>query len=635
MKRFDTQHLGLLSLEGDYSTGAARLAMRYALKMVEGGAASQIQLGASTSWRHVRIILLWLSSLPDGRDWDDLTSEDLRASAEEFDKGISNVHRRYLFRCALSTFGTFFPEAKAIRLKSVDVNESASSYVFSEPQFHEACLQMRRRLTRFRATPLEIDATEHVMRFGFRFGLRAGCCYYLEVRDLHIAGNEVEVVLRRALKTDNGRRKIPAHALMTPSELDDLRAWHAERLRTDGPKGRLFPLKAPSNDVSRRISLALKVATGQDVVDRHHFRHSFATWLNVRLTELANPEAKIRDFFPVDVVPPRLSPDAWPSLFGGREPGPTKRILSVLQSFLGHASTDTSACHYIHGLDQLWSDAMHRRLESLGLGTRKMLVEACKLPRSTAYRLLETGNLDGLFTAVWGLPASNYLGDSTPTSKMLNSLIALNNAISCVRAEKASVNHAARLFSVSEPALIKAMSAVQIVLPFDCGTLEDRRDLAALVKEYEMLPEESRATTIDALSVFLQHRQSRGDIAAFFDSNEIEDAVRVVACFRLLGIEFACVRYFPSYSARNSAARSRPNLRSLPTWARRDEFRGIGVERRQLPVGRACGPEGWFGLRPISRNSAARGSCRVLARFAVLLPLAISELNESDGGGSS
>lgn len=131
---------------------------------------------------------------------------------------------------------------------------------------------------------------------GFRCGLRRNEVRYLRLNDFHEEGN-AELIVRptqaRKLKSLSATRRIPLHVLLPPDELRLLLSWKAYRLREEknvGQRTLLFSVSGlPTTPMTEAkvfpvIREALVRVTGDASLRYHHLRHSFATWLLVRVT---------------------------------------------------------------------------------------------------------------------------------------------------------------------------------------------------------------------------------------------------------------------------------------------------------------------------------------------------------------
>ena len=127
---------------------------------------------------------------------------------------------------------------------------------------------------------------------GFRCGLRRNEVRYLRVLDIE-DGHRPELILRptkfRRLKSSQSARRIPLHVLVPQDELDLLLSWRDDRLAKSreallfsSPSDSLVPI--PEVILFNPIREALALVTGDNTLRYHHLRHSFASWLLLRLT---------------------------------------------------------------------------------------------------------------------------------------------------------------------------------------------------------------------------------------------------------------------------------------------------------------------------------------------------------------
>jgi integrase len=127
---------------------------------------------------------------------------------------------------------------------------------------------------------------------GFRCGLRRNEILYLRTSDLY-GKDTVELVLKpttlRGLKSHRSKRKLLLNTLLQPDEFIMLMSWWDNKLDY-GYRALLFaPIHRQDRpytheEVFTPITKALHMVTGDETLKFRHLRHSFATWMLLRLT---------------------------------------------------------------------------------------------------------------------------------------------------------------------------------------------------------------------------------------------------------------------------------------------------------------------------------------------------------------
>lgn len=237
----------------------------------------------------------------------------------------------------------------------------------------------------------------------FRTGMRIMEIYGLQIRDIQ-GSSQIEVLVRnnefRGLKSRAGKRRLPLYLLMPPEELEFIRAWHGFRATELGatPKCALFasgPLDAapcPEQELFTPLRQALKEVTGDPTVVPHTLRHSFTTWLLIKL--LVQGESGIASLSPF-LDSAEFAPDTCSSLRKKLLENETsgRKILYAAAAMLGHADTETLLASYMHLTDWLcWHYSRHP--SSIPPLTTKGLAQILGGSESNARKILGAdGNL--------------------------------------------------------------------------------------------------------------------------------------------------------------------------------------------------------------------------------------------------
>ncbi len=232
---------------------------------------------------------------------------------------------------------------------------------------------------------------------GYRCGLRRNEAYYLRICDF-ILGNTAFLSVRetkeRKLKSPNAQRKLNLTALVPSNEFQ----WLADFLRIRSAQGnvldRLFTAESGTGklldeeELFAEIHRILRRELGDATLRFHSLRHSFATWTFLRL-------AASSSVF-LQAALPNLK-QASANINGGEEfrralfesSGIRAIDLHAVADMLGHGSPKMSLEHYLHCFD-LFVASLLMAQPSLS-PPRLIVMSACGMPKTTAYRLAGTG----------------------------------------------------------------------------------------------------------------------------------------------------------------------------------------------------------------------------------------------------
>lgn len=230
---------------------------------------------------------------------------------------------------------------------------------------------------------------------GFRCGLRRNEVLYIRTRDIQW-GSKPELVLRvtskRSLKTPSSTRRVPLFVLLQPDELDELKIWLIQYADL-GPelfqKSLVFSQKKdpsqvlPDSLVFNPIREALVMVTGDSTLRFHHLRHSFVTWLLIRLTGSGNGLRAASPFLNHPEFEGGRVSELRSALLANENMG-RKGAYAVAQ-LCGHADIETTFTSYVHLCDWLLGWELSRP-EALPRLPVEVMIGATGLSRATVYR---------------------------------------------------------------------------------------------------------------------------------------------------------------------------------------------------------------------------------------------------------
>ena len=226
---------------------------------------------------------------------------------------------------------------------------------------------------------------------GFRCGLRRNEARFLRIRDIQ-GRHRPELILRttskRRLKSRNSTRRLPLHILLQPGELQLLLDWVEKHDKGDR-EALMFSIRGmrhqalPEGDVFAPITRALALVTGDSSLRFHHLRHSFLTWLIIRL---AGNSSALHNAAPY-LAHPEFSEERVAemrnSLLGNDHLG--RKGAYAVASLCGHSDLETSFTSYIHICDWLLARELSFS-EVLPVSSIDGLVAATGISRATVYR---------------------------------------------------------------------------------------------------------------------------------------------------------------------------------------------------------------------------------------------------------
>ncbi|WP_346796495.1 tyrosine-type recombinase/integrase [Halomonas sp. Bachu 37] len=200
---------------------------------------------------------------------------------------------------------------------------------------------------------------------GFRAGLRIGEALSIQLDDvlLHQAVQDTDVTLLVrnneyvGVKSHDSRRQLPLHHLLTGTELEDFKAFVANRqavaihgrvmLFGEG-SGSVAPLH--DDEVQAEIHETMRRITGDSSLRFHHLRHSLANYL-------------LLSFHGVSI--PWAAPSHHDALWEKIADGPSRSGLYFVAQLMGHACPDVTLRSYLHFSCLLLDHYCHQRSASM------------------------------------------------------------------------------------------------------------------------------------------------------------------------------------------------------------------------------------------------------------------------------
>lgn len=237
---------------------------------------------------------------------------------------------------------------------------------------------------------------------GFRCGLRRNEILYLRNTDLY-GVNTIELVLKpttlRGLKSKRSKRKLILDTLLQPDEHEMLMSWWD--MKND--YGRNALLFAPTHrqdrpytyeEVFTPISKALHMVTGDKTLRFHHLRHSFATWMLLRLTgSCAGLRGRAKFLDHPEFDDSRIA-ELRTAILDNEYLG--RKGAYAVSALCGHSNPSTTFTSYIHLCDWLLGQELYQSL-SLPNVKASSIAAISGIPIATVYRnTTKTGGMNWL-----------------------------------------------------------------------------------------------------------------------------------------------------------------------------------------------------------------------------------------------
>lgn len=231
----------------------------------------------------------------------------------------------------------------------------------------------------------------------FRCGMRREEVRKLRLADVHGMAYP-DILVRenryRTVKSRDAVRRLPLVSLLSESELRFFAQWRNDRLAEDGKVDTpdsasllLCEIGSPTIPIAAEhlitpVVRALRQVTGDQTLQYHHLRHSFANWLLVSLSINAH---KDNHFLDHPLFEPAKTASLRQELLKNRSMG--RQNLFLVSHLCGHTSPQITMKHYIHLCDWMlgWWLSQPDAVPTL---SEKALLHITGIPRPTLYRLI-------------------------------------------------------------------------------------------------------------------------------------------------------------------------------------------------------------------------------------------------------
>ena len=198
----------------------------------------------------------------------------------------------------------------------------------------------------------------------FRCGLRRSEVMKLRLIDF-LGFSDPELLVRNNryayVKSNESIRRVPLSVLLEEKELQLLLSWRKKRELEDVgmiQNALLFcdklqsTTRLSSSELFPPIMQAVHQVTGDASLVFHHFRHSFATWLLIRLLKNFPDDTRQRfNFLQHHLFEPDACTKLRTALMGNHIHG--RQALYATAQLCGHAGPEVTLLHYIHLCDWL------------------------------------------------------------------------------------------------------------------------------------------------------------------------------------------------------------------------------------------------------------------------------------------
>ncbi|MEP1215138.1 MAG: hypothetical protein ABJM11_03875 [Marinobacter sp.] len=332
----------------------------------------QGRLVTSSIQRYVSTIANPLATILSGaRDLNALGEDEWEGLYEQLCSSASSAKRRsdraivsgWFHEYMVKQFG--MPE---VEIEGATVNGEVDADMLTPAEYVRA----QSMLAQSGASRRLIQIRQTVLMLGFRCGLRRTEVQKLLIKDLQglmaPSLSRPELLTRgnkfASQKSGSGTRRLPLWALLTETELVQLKEWFQCRLNEPNtrendllfctPQRGSHPI--PQRELFVPIQEAMRAASGTGTLRFHHLRHSCVTLVGVRLFERRTGEF-MRDEWAKDddgnVVMPHWGRDIFAMANRAAEWAPTRKKLWFLALLAGHASPGQTLRSYTHLMDYI------------------------------------------------------------------------------------------------------------------------------------------------------------------------------------------------------------------------------------------------------------------------------------------
>jgi len=609
-RKEDRSALDHLPTQIEFKKFLPRLILHFATHLLENRSNAKRTLKPITIYYQTRIIAQALSLNPIEALMSEADARAFQVSLEVFDRDLESLHQRVRLRKALHNFREFCPAARDAKLLAFSDDSGPNAIVIGETEFQNARRILRRTLLLAKMPAWQIDEIEMLACLSYRLGLRTSEAWFLELKDIHRSRGELDIIIRSnrryTLKKTTSERKLPAGVLMPKDERELLERLYLDRKESGLPNDKLIRMECAKDTASRKIAGALKLAARNNLAVQRHLRHSFGTWLLVRLVEISSETSKVREFFPSGVIPPPLPKEAWPRLVRGKT-APTRNLLFVMKDTMGHVTWTTTLRNYIHCMDQIWADSAMRALAARTGESNGMLAAASGLGTSTAYRLLQSSGTAEVLRKVWKQPTklpAPAANDATSSDEFL-ALDAIAGAIALQQISSVSATEAAKLFDVTEAAVKSGLELLKPSRKLKPPSEPAWEEAFNLAQRYFSLTSSERAAVREGFRCYMRRKRSRGALAVFTNGDQLPELQSVVDAFSTMNLELDYILF----------SSQQRKVSSPPAWAGRIFQSAVSVQKLVATNTKAPSATNWLGIRPRHFRATDRQSFAQALRY--------------------
>lgn len=190
-----------------------------------------------------------------------------------------------------------------------------------------------------------------LLMMAFRFGMRRGEILLLRQGDVDLLG-EGRIHVRpygiHTLKTPFAKRSLPIQPLLDERERAWLKHAHAN---CSNPSQPLIP-KAEHDTLAREAIALLREVGGSNRLKLHHLRHSFASWMALKVVFARHPQwGAIFERYPE--IQREMSKSRQQLVGSVLKPYMQAGDFMVIPRLMGHSSYEVSLSNYVHTLDMV------------------------------------------------------------------------------------------------------------------------------------------------------------------------------------------------------------------------------------------------------------------------------------------